>query len=432
MNVDPSPGVLATVTGPPIAVGQLGDDREAEPSADRPVGAVAIPEIEALERASEVVGGEARAGRRSRRAVPGAASITTAAALRRAADRVLDEIRERLQRATGVGDRRRSRARSGPRDRRRTALPEARGGRAPRSATSPRSTGARTTSNDRRRRRARSSRSRISRSSRCVSRSITSPARSGVTTPSLRPSAWPRIAVSGVFSSWLTERRKARSASCARRSSSESSLNDVESCRSSVEPSIGSGSGLSSLGESSARRGDAGHGAGNGPGEQEGDDGREDERRAALRGQARRGTAVQSSDWFRADRSSTIASPPPSRAAYRNGSPRTVDGAVWPARSGGGGRPPSRGGAARPARASGSPAAPPRSRGSGRSPSRRAAAGSRRAGRDQVDLAVERARASSSSERRVSAEPTASITIVETASVAAMPTKSRVRSLRGP
>ena len=83
------------------------------------------------------------------------------------------------------------------------------------------------------------------RSSRWASRSITSPARSGATTPSASPSAWPRIAVSGVFSSWLTERRKARSASCARWSSSESSLKAAESWRSSVEPSIGSSSGLS-------------------------------------------------------------------------------------------------------------------------------------------------------------------------------------------
>ena len=106
MNIDPTPGVLLTVTRPSHGRRQLGDDREAEPRTDRAVGPVALPEVEALEGAVEIVrreagpvvdhGQPARSGDDLDRAAFGGA-----------ADRVLDEVRERLQHATGVRDRRR-------------------------------------------------------------------------------------------------------------------------------------------------------------------------------------------------------------------------------------------------------------------------------------------------------------------------------------
>ena len=61
-----------------------------------------------------------------------------------------------------------------------------------------------------------------------------------------RPSAYPRIAVSGVFSSWLTESRKFRSASREAASCSAISLNARASEATSVPPSCGSGSCCSS------------------------------------------------------------------------------------------------------------------------------------------------------------------------------------------
>ena len=115
-----------------------------------------------------------------------------------------------------------------------------------------------------------------------------------VKTPSLRPSACPRIAVNGVFSSWLIERRKARSASCARRNSSDSSLNDVDSCRSSSSPRPAAGR-LRSLREPLARLGDASHGPRHGTCEQKCDAGRESEPSRAARARPTR-NACESSD----------------------------------------------------------------------------------------------------------------------------------------
>jgi hypothetical protein len=51
------------------------------------------------------------------------------------------------------------------------------------------------------------------------------------------------MAASGVFSSWLTESRKLRSASRARSRSSASLLNDAARFATSVEPVTGSGPG---------------------------------------------------------------------------------------------------------------------------------------------------------------------------------------------
>ena len=105
MNVDPAPGELSTRDPPAHRRGELGDDREPETGADGPVGAVAIPEVEALERAAEIVGREARAvvdARRAARARRRSRPCRRAGVQRM---RVLDEVRERLQRPTGVGDR---------------------------------------------------------------------------------------------------------------------------------------------------------------------------------------------------------------------------------------------------------------------------------------------------------------------------------------
>ena len=64
--------------------------------------------------------------------------------------------------------------------------------------------------------------------------------------PSARPSAYPRMAVSGVFSSWLTESRKFRSASREADNCCVISLNALASEATSVVPSCGSGSCCSS------------------------------------------------------------------------------------------------------------------------------------------------------------------------------------------
>ena len=106
---------------PPIASRQLLHDREAEPGADRPLAPVPLVQVEALERA--------RRGRRPRgpgpvsstRSTPGAVTTRTSPPARRQAQRVLDEVRDDLEHAVGVGDRRRRAVGDGARARRRSA-----------------------------------------------------------------------------------------------------------------------------------------------------------------------------------------------------------------------------------------------------------------------------------------------------------------------
>ncbi len=111
-------------------------------------------------------------------------------------------------------------------------------------ATSARSTASRLTANSLRFMRARSRRSRTSRSRRRPSRRIVRAASSGSNAPSASPSAYPRIAVSGVFSSWLTESRKFRSLSRAAASSAAISLKARASEASSSAPLSGSSVGV--------------------------------------------------------------------------------------------------------------------------------------------------------------------------------------------
>ena len=98
------------------------------------------------------------------------------------------------------------------RARRRSPAPPPRAARPPRGRRR-QVDGSRRTENSLRFIRARSSRSWTSRSSRWTRRLIVRGGVGGSNAPSASPSAQPRIAVSGVFSSWLTESRKARSAS---------------------------------------------------------------------------------------------------------------------------------------------------------------------------------------------------------------------------
>ena len=170
------------------------------------------------------------------------------------------------------------------------------------------------TENERRRSRARSSRSPTSRSRRRASRSITSPAASGSSTPSSSASAWPRIAVSGVFSSWLTESRNVRSASCALSSSPERWLNELASVATSRGPATGSGSGRSPAAR--ARLASETRATGR-------ETARESRNATAAARAAPtrpasprpRANGVQSAAWLAAGRSRTIASSPLRRAA---------------------------------------------------------------------------------------------------------------------
>ena len=127
--------------------------------------------------------------------------------------------------------------------------------------------------------RARSSRSWTSRSSRCDSTPIVRAASAGSNAPSARPSAQPRIAVSGVFSSWLTESRNARSASRDARSCSAISLNARASVGELERPRLGQRLVLLGGGDAAGGVGDAT----DRPADRAGDDQRQQRRRARPR-----------------------------------------------------------------------------------------------------------------------------------------------------
>ena len=76
-NSDPAPGRALDRDPASHRRRELGDDREPEPRPDRTVGAVALPEVEALERALEVAGLETGAVVDARPAGPGEATIST-------------------------------------------------------------------------------------------------------------------------------------------------------------------------------------------------------------------------------------------------------------------------------------------------------------------------------------------------------------------
>ena len=82
---------------------ELGDDREPEPGPDRAIGAVAIPEVEALEGASLVAGLDAGAVVDDGEPAFGGDDLDRSS-FGGGADRVLDQVRERLQAAARVGD----------------------------------------------------------------------------------------------------------------------------------------------------------------------------------------------------------------------------------------------------------------------------------------------------------------------------------------
>ena len=103
LNVAPRPGSLFTETVPPIASVSSFTIARPEAGADGAVLCVAAVEEEPLEGVRELVRGEARPGVRDRE-LAGARGHGHRPAARRRAQRVLDQVREHLQRPVGVGD----------------------------------------------------------------------------------------------------------------------------------------------------------------------------------------------------------------------------------------------------------------------------------------------------------------------------------------
>src|SRR5579884_2709646 len=221
-------------------LGELLHDREPEPGADGAVRPVSLVEEEAFEGALELVG--ARPGPVSattRRPGPAVTVTVPPAGVARSAfsTRFESTWRRRSGSASAAAGRVASATSATPA--RRASAPW----RATTSAAaSARSTGRGVTANACCCSRARSSRSRTSRSRRFASSTITVAARGGSTTRSRSASPWPRIVLSGVFSSWLTESRNRRSASRARASSSSIWLKADDRAAISAGPATGSGS----------------------------------------------------------------------------------------------------------------------------------------------------------------------------------------------
>ena len=245
VKVVPRPSSLSAPTEPPIASVSCFTIASPRPGADLLVRRVAAVEVEAVERVLEVLGRDPRAGVGDAH-LAGRRRDGDAAARRRRAHRVLDQVREHLQHAVGVGRRRRARRSPRRRATRRRGAPRPRAARPPPAASS-RQVDRRAASPRRRAGSGAPGRAGRARAARAAPTPRPRPRRpsSGSITPSSSASPWPRIADSGVFSSWLTESRNARSASRERSSSSAIWLNAAASAFTSSEPVTGSGSGRS-------------------------------------------------------------------------------------------------------------------------------------------------------------------------------------------